>query len=201
MRLGIVRDRLTLMFIFSALAASGAAGVAQAAPVTDPHARGELGFAYDYVHSNAPPRSCGCFGLNGGSATFAWNVGKSGVALAGDVLVTQAGSIAGGNSNLTLSTFTGGVRYWPLVGRSRLQPFGEALVGLAHASGSLVTGGTTPNAGAAFAINLGGGLDWRTNSRISIRVVDADYLFTGFDNGGNNHQNNFRIGTGLVVHF
>jgi peptidoglycan-associated lipoprotein len=189
------------MFIFSVFAASGAAGVAQAAPVTDPHARGELGFAYDYVHSNAPPGSCGCFSLNGGSATFAWNMGKGGFALAGDVLVTQAGAIAGGNSNLTLSAYTGGVRYWPPVGHSRFQPFGEALVGLAHAGGPLVTGGTTSNAGAAFATNLGGGLDLRTSSRISIRVVDADYLFTGFDNGANNHQNNFRIGAGLVVHF
>jgi peptidoglycan-associated lipoprotein len=189
------------MFISSVIAASGVAGVAQAAPVTDPHVRGELGFAYDYVHSNAPPGSCGCFSLNGGSATFAWNLGKRGLALAGDVLVTQAGAIANGNSNLTLSTYTGGVRYWPLVGRSRLQPFGEALVGLAHASGSLVTGGPTSNADASFATNLGGGLDLRTSSRISIRVVDADYLFTGFDNGGNNHQNNIRIGAGLVVHF
>jgi hypothetical protein len=34
-----------------------------------------------------------------------------------------------------------------------------------------------------------------------VRLIEADYLLTTFDNGSNNHQNNLRIGAGVVVHF
>jgi peptidoglycan-associated lipoprotein len=33
--------------------------------------RAELALGYTYMHSNAPPCGCGCFNLNGGSATVA----------------------------------------------------------------------------------------------------------------------------------
>jgi hypothetical protein len=33
-----------------------------------------------------------------------------------------------------------------------------------------------------------------------VRLIDADYLLTTFDNGSNNHQNNLRISAGVVVH-
>ncbi|MGD0348576.1 MAG: cell envelope biogenesis protein OmpA, partial [Terracidiphilus sp.] len=86
---------------------------------------------------------------------------------------------------------------------SSLQPFGQVLVGIAHSSGTLVQGSNsaTTNPGAAFASNLGGGLDLNTTRRFSIRLFEADYLVTTFNNGTNNHQNNLRIGAGVVVHF
>lgn len=44
----------------------------------------------------------------------------------------------------------------------------------------------------------GGGFDWDYNSRITIRVFQADYLNTHtFGNG----QTNFRVSTGVVFHF
>ena len=46
-----------------------------------------------------------------------------------------------------------------------------------------------------------GGLDLRVNPRFSIRLVEADYLLTTFDNGSNNHQNNLRVSAGVVIHF
>ena len=36
--------------------------------------RGEAGFNYNYIRANAPPGQCGCFGFNGGSASFAYNL-------------------------------------------------------------------------------------------------------------------------------
>jgi hypothetical protein len=57
------------------------------------------------------------------------------------------------------------------------------------------------NAGAAFASNLGGGFDLNLNRRFSIRIIEADYLVTTFNNGANNHQNNTRISAGVVIHF
>ena len=38
------------------------------------------------------------------------------------------------------------------------------------------------------------------NPRFSVRLVEADYLLTTFDNGSNNHQNNLRISAGVVLH-
>jgi hypothetical protein len=89
------------------------------------------------------------------------------------------------------------------VGHSSLRPFGQVLAGVAHTSGTLVQGSNfaAANAGAAFAGNFGGGLDLHASRRFSIRLVEADYLLTTFDNGSNNHQNNLRISAGMVLHF
>jgi hypothetical protein len=96
-----------------------------------------------------------------------------------------------------------GGRYLPPLRHSSLQPFGQVLLGIAHSSGTLVQGSNpgAANAGAAFAANLGGGLDLRVTPRFSVRLVEADYLLTTFDNGSNNHQNNLRISAGVVIHF
>jgi hypothetical protein len=95
------------------------------------------------------------------------------------------------------------MRYLPRLGHASLQPFGQVLAGVAHSSGTLVQGSNpgAANAGAAFAGSFGGGLDLRATSRFSVRLVEADYLLTTFDNGTNNHQNNLRVSAGLVVHF
>jgi len=165
--------------------------------------RADLALDYSYLHSNAPPGGCGCFNLNGGSAAFAWPLGPGKFALAGDVTIAHAGTVSTSGDNLTLSTFTAGVRYLPPIKSRKFQPFGQVLLGLAHSSGTLVQGANpgAANAGAAFAGNFGGGLDLRLNPRFSIRLVEADYLLTTFDNGSNNHQNNLRISAGLVIRF
>jgi outer membrane immunogenic protein len=165
--------------------------------------RAELALDYNYVRSNAPPGDCECINLNGGSATFAWPVKPGRFALVGDVSITHAGGISSNGYDLTLSTFTVGGRYLPRLRRSSIQPFGQVLVGLAHSSGSLVQSPNPAgsNAGAAFAALVGGGLDLRVSHRFSIRLVEADYLVTTFDNGVNDHQNNLRISAGAVFHF
>jgi outer membrane immunogenic protein len=177
--------------------------VARAQAAEASKARPELAFGYSYVRSNAPPGGCTCFNQNGGSAEFAWPLKKPQFAVAGDVTVAHAGGIASGGYGLTMSTYTAGLRYVPKMGHSAIVPFGQVLVGLGHASGTLVTGPGTNvgNAGAAFASIVGGGVDWRLKGRWSIRLVEADYLLTTFDNGGNNHQNNLRINTGVAVRF
>jgi peptidoglycan-associated lipoprotein len=189
--------------IAPALAQSPDQAPAPAAPGSDKPLRAELALSYSYLRSNVPPGGCGCFNLNGGSATFAWPVKPGSFALAGDVTIAHAGAAASTGDSLTLSAFTAGARYLPKLGRSPVQPFGQALIGLAHSTGTLVQGANpaAANAGAAFAANLGGGLDLRANPRFSVRLIEADYLLTTFDNGTNNHQNNLRIGAGVVIHF
>ena len=155
------------------------------------------------MRSNAPPGGCGCFNLNGGSATFAWTLKQTPFALAGDVTFVHSGSVSTSGESLTLSTFTGGGRYQPRLAHLHLQPFGQLLVGFAHSSGSLVQGSNpgAATAGLAFAANVGGGLDLRTDRALSIRLVEANYLVTTFNNGSNNHQNILRIGAGLALRF
>jgi outer membrane immunogenic protein len=179
---------------------SGALAKAQQSPVDSTKPRPELALTYTFVHANAPPGGCGCFSLNGGSAEFAWPVGLRGLALAGDVIVGHTNSIGSSGASLTLSSFTTGVRYSPPLKRTRLQPFGEVLVGYSHISGSLTQLQTTSSSNG-FAANLGGGLDVHLNQRLSLRLIEADYLVTTFDNGINNHQNLLRVSTGIVLRF
>jgi len=202
MRLRINREFALLLTIAVASMCSALA-YAQAAPTTERTGRPEIALDYTYLRSNAPQGNCGCFNMNGGNGTFAWPLGSGKFALAGDVTVAHAGTVSTSGDNLTLSTFTAGVRYLPPMKSRSFQPFGQVLVGLAHSSGTLVQGANpgAANAGAAFAANFGGGLDLRVNPRFSIRLVEADYLLTTFDNGTNNHQNNLRISAGLVIHF
>jgi outer membrane immunogenic protein len=202
MRLRINREFAVLLTIAVASMCPALAH-AQAAPTTESAARPEIALDYTYLRSNAPQGSCGCFNMNGGNATFAWPLGSGKFALAGDVTIAHAGSVSTSGDNLTMSTFTAGVRYSPPMKTRLFQPFGQALAGLAHSSGTLVEGANpgAANAGAAFAGNFGGGLDVRVNPRFSIRLVEADYLLTTFDNGTNNHQNNLRTSAGLVIHF
>lgn len=194
---------LVLPLVAVSLRAAGAQNPVPPAPKAQPIPRAELAVDYSYLRSNAPPGGCGCFNMNGGGATFAWMVKPRKFALVGDVTVAHAGSISSNGYSLTLSTFTVGGRYLPHLSHSKLQPFGQVLAGVAFASGSLAkatTAGTSAGA-EAFAANAGGGVDLRIDHRFSIRLVEADYLATTFNNGGNNHQNMLRISSGLVVRF
>jgi peptidoglycan-associated lipoprotein len=176
---------------------------AQAETASKEAPRPELGLGYSYVRSNAPPGGCTCFNQNGGSLAFSWPLRNPQFALAGDITAVHAGGIASGGFGITMSTYTAGLKYVPKIGRSALEPFGQALIGLGHASGTLVNGpdSNVANAGKAFASIIGGGVDLRLQNGWTIRLAEADYLLTTFDNGGNNRQNNLRINTGVVVRF
>ncbi|MFZ0337309.1 MAG: hypothetical protein WAL45_04700 [Terracidiphilus sp.] len=204
-----IKTTFALFLLLPIAAVSARPALAQTStqlqPSTAPEmpSRAELALNYSYLHSNAPPSGCGCFNLNGGSADFAWAIKPGSWALVGDVVSGHAGNVAAPGYSITLTAFTAGVRYLPHVGHSSLIPFGQVLVGAAHSSGSLVQAPNagSGNAGAAFASNLGGGLDLRASRRFSIRLLEADYLLTTFDNGSNNHQNNLRISAGVVFRF
>ncbi len=201
MRLRI--NRTFVLFLTMAAVSASAAPAQDAAHATAQPFRYELALDYSYLHSNAPPGGCGCINLNGGGATFAWAMVPGKWDVVGDVVADHASNISAAGFGLTLSAYTAGVRYIPPFHISSLQPFGQVLVGFAHSSGTLVQAPNAgaANAGAAFASNLGGGLDLSVDHRFSIRIVEADYLVTTFNNGTDNHQNNTRISAGVVMHF
>jgi Outer membrane protein beta-barrel domain len=58
----------------------------------------------------------------------------------------------------------------------------------------------------AFAMSVGGGFDIRMTRKISLRPIQAEYLYTRFGNqcalavcSNNNNQNSFRLKSGIVV--
>lgn len=204
MRIRIIAQIASILTV-AVVSMCSASAHAQDAPAHESAGRPEIALDYTYLRSNAPPASCTCFNLFGGSATFAFplKLDKGQFALVGDITVAHANGISSGGYSLTPSTYTAGARYLPHVGRPPLQPFGQVLVGIVHSSGSLVNGGTAnvPNASAAFATNLGGGVDINTGSHINLRLLEADYLLTTVDNGKNNIQNNLRLSGGVVIRF
>jgi outer membrane immunogenic protein len=197
----ITRNSWTLLLM---IVASAALAEAQQPSVADIYkSRPELALTYTYLHANAPPGGCGCFSLNGGSAEFALPVGLRGFAVAGDATVGHTNSIGSSGSSLTLSSFTAGARYTPSLKRTRYQPFGQLLVGYGHINGSLVQNvqGQTTSSSNGFAANLGGGLDAHLSRRLSLRLIEADYLVTTFTNGVNDHQNLLRFSSGIILRF
>lgn len=161
---------------------------------------GDAAATYQWVHTNAGPGQCGCFGLNGGSISGSWNVrGPWSVVTDFSSLTATGAPMAG--SSLTLTSFLGGARFeLPMMRRSwihgahRVQPFAQILGGAAHAGGGAAGNGDGTN---RFAARAGGGLDVPVSRRFSVRA-QIDYYATTFANATNNHQNNLLIGAGVV---
>jgi outer membrane immunogenic protein len=198
MRLAV---RSSILLLAVAAISPGTAS-AQTQPSPDQSPRSEAALDFTYIHSNAPPGGCGCFNMTGGSASYAWQLKPERWTIVGDVTVGRSGGISSGNYTLTLSTFTAGMRYLIPTGEHALQPFGQALLGAAHGSGTLVEGNTPAAADqTVFAANLGGGLDLRASRHFAVRLIDANWLVTVFNNTDNNRQNNVRLSTGVVLRF
>lgn len=181
--------------------AQSATQPAAAAKDTSLHA--DLAFSYSYLRSNAPPGGCTCFNMNGFNISSAWPLKPGGFALASDLTFETVGNVSGSNYTLSFGTLTVGTRYLLPMHHSPFQPYAEALVGGAHASGTLSKPPNPLNNNAilAFAAIVGGGVDLRASRHFAWRIAEADYLPTTFDNGSNNHQNNFRLSTGAVIRF
>jgi hypothetical protein len=77
-------------------------------------------------------------------------------------------------------------------------PFIEFMAGGAH-GGSQLTGDTGKS---TFAMEAGGGIDVILLKNLAWRFVEADYLMTNFNGpflNATGRQNNFKVGTGLVL--
>jgi peptidoglycan-associated lipoprotein len=165
----------------------------------------QVGIAYNYLHTNAPPKGCGCFSMNGGNGSAAWRL-SSRFALSGEIGVTRATNVTPDGDDLTLTNFLFGPRFYILSGTSQpehfhhgLAPFAQVLAGGVHASGTL--SGNSSGSSNGFAFAAGGGLDESLSRHIALRLFQPEYLYTHIPNGSNNHQNNFSISSGLVIRF
>lgn len=162
--------------------------------------RMEIGANYSFVHTNAPPGSCGCFSMNGGAGWFAFDFAH-GMGFAGEVGSVHASDIDGTTAGLTITSYLAGPRYSRRLGRL-FTPFAQILLGGAHADGDLtfVRFGVAKPANS-FALAAGGGLDIGLTRHWAVRAAQVDYFLTRFSNGVNDHQNNLRFSAGVVYRF
>jgi opacity protein-like surface antigen len=178
--------------LLAVVALSGVSAHAQDTPKVDIFA------GYSYVRENPGTAGASSFNLNGGSASIAYNANSwlSGVADFGGY---HNGNILKSGVGGTLSTYLFGPRV-SYRHFGRITPFGEVLFGVAHASASIAGATASDN---AFAMTVGGGVDYKLTDRFAIRPVKVDYLMSRFSETGTggNTQNNLRVSTGIVFRF
>lgn len=111
------------------------------------------------------------------------------LAVEGNVTATFAPPVLK-NQDVKFVTYGGGPKVaWR---QRRWEPWMHGIFGGAHQNPQTAAGSRN-----AYAIQLGGGADYRWNPRISFRF-EADYVRTGFFGQG---QNNLLLAGGIVFHF
>jgi opacity protein-like surface antigen len=196
-----------------------AAGAAAAAPdsnganVATP--RVELFLGYSYLRAVPTLAEGNRFvWLNGGSTSIAFNFNRY-LGLVGDFAGFADSQLrVNGAASPGKVVDSSGSAYTYLFGprlsfrkHDRFTPFAQVLFGGVHASPVTISSdcsgaGCTPlPAENKFAMTAGGGLDIRVHRHIAIRVIQAEYLMTNFDDpstGQNATQNDVRLSAGIV---
>ena len=152
--------------------------------------------------------------LNGGSTSLAFNFNRY-FGIVGDfvgfndsrLLLTGAGPSANDQVDKgTVFTYMGGPRL--SFRHDRITPFVQVLAGGIHASELTISGCAAdctllPSANA-LALTAGGGLDIGIHHRLALRLIQAEYMMTRFDDlstGATANQNDMRLSTGLVLRY
>jgi outer membrane protein OmpA-like peptidoglycan-associated protein len=155
--------------------------------------------------------------LNGGSTSVAFNLNRY-FGIVGDfggynetrlLLATGNPPSAVGSAQSvqagTVFTYLGGPRL-SFRKFDRVTPFAQVLVGGIHASEESICKSCAPLLPVenALALTAGGGLDVRIHRRFAIRIVQAEYLMTRFEDlntGTKAMQNDIRLSSGIVLRF
>jgi hypothetical protein len=190
----ILREAIckVLLILAASVTATGALH-AQAKPAAEP-----IDLAFTFMSERSLRANTGQdFWMEGGSAELGVAI-SHGVGVALDFTGTHTSSIGSSGVPLVLETVTVGPRY-RLHAERHWSPYVQVLVGSATGMNSTFA---TPSGAVSninsFAIQPGGGLDYRYSRHVGIRVIDVGYLHTGLSNGGSNAQDIFRLGAGIV---
>jgi opacity protein-like surface antigen len=155
------------------------------------------------------------FNCAGGGGTFAYNI-SSMFGIAADLGGCRFfGNTLGLGEKITGNQFT--YLFGPRItfrSSSPFRPFfllnfGGDRISLSCKSSATAcvnaTGGNTYSKNA-FAMTVGGGFDIQLSKKISLRPIQAEYLYTRFGNqcalsvcNNNNNQNSFRLKSGIVM--
>jgi len=153
----------------------------------------EVTIGYSFLQANAPPGLCGCFSMNQGVGTFAYNV-RHGLGFVADVSGGHSNALSGTQQSISLITYLGGARYSWKLGRSRYTPYGEALFGESGETSNYVFAQSV----RGFAFMPAGGVKIRLSPHFGWNV-EAAWLHSDIPNNSNNRQNDIRIATGFTL--
>ncbi len=162
---------------------------------------GRLDLAVTYTGERSLKANTGeNFWMQGGSIQMGANVWH-GWGVAADVTGTHAGSIGSSGVPVSLVTTSFGPRYRWHADRT-LSLYGQALIGEANGFRSVFPAQAGAQSGSnSFALQTGGGIDYKLSDRVALRVLDAAWLRTQLPNSTDNGQNNLRLGAGVVICF
>jgi outer membrane protein OmpA-like peptidoglycan-associated protein/opacity protein-like surface antigen len=178
--------------------------------------KAELFVGYSYLRAvPAPADGNRMMWLNGGSTSIAFNFNRH-LGIVGDFggFDDSEFRIAGTGANPSRTVDSSGTAYTYLFGprlsfrsHERITPFAQVLFGGIHASEVTLDSGCTGGgctilpAENSFAMTAGGGLDINVHRHFAIRLIQAEYLMTRFDNsstGASASQNDIRLSSGVV---
>ena len=176
-----------------------------------------LGYSRFGTFSNNTVAGNRMIGLNGGSASIAFNFNRY-IGLVGDFggYDDSQVQLTGTGVNQPIVVNSSGTAYSYMFGPrfsfrndTRFTPFVQVLAGGIHASA--VTAANCAGTAcvvlpvqSSFAMTGGGGLDIRITRHVGIRAVQAEYMMTRFDSipaGGSSSQNDLRLSSGLLFSF
>ena len=159
----------------------------------------DASITFSELRANAPVGSCGCFWMAGGTGEISYPVWRNFSAVA-EIAGHTTGHIPNFNTGLSLVSGMGGVRL-RVPNHTRFQPFAHALFGGVHGFDSYFPApvGKLPTSyDTSFALAVGGGLDVTISKHVWIRALKADYNYSGLRNLQGDHQNQLRIGAGIL---
>jgi hypothetical protein len=147
--------------------------------------RWQLGIAASWVRFRSKIFNASAVGIKTSVAYFT----NDWFGLEGNITAVFAPPVAG-NEHVKLVIYGGGPKIaWR---QKNWEPWLHAIFGGAHLQPQ-----TAANGKNTYAIQAGGGADYRWNPRLSFRL-EADVIHTAFFNSS---QNNFQLAGGLVFHF
>ena len=182
----------------------------------------ELFLGYSYWRAVPYTNSNRIESMNGGSTSLAYNF-NSHWGLVGDFAGFRVDSlqfvafpgttpsrVVDASSNVFAAMFGPRLSFR---NHGRWTPFLQVLGGVAHADDVTLDNCTAPIYACtpllkenAFALTAGGGLDYRINHRIALRLFQAEYLLTRFHDPTSvtydrTFEHNVRLSTGIVIRF
>ncbi|HEY6347906.1 MAG TPA: outer membrane beta-barrel protein [Candidatus Angelobacter sp.] len=149
--------------------------------------KAEVFGGYSYVHTSVLGTG---FNFNGASGSIAFNP-KDWFGIVADFGGYHNGDF-GVSTNVITYLFGPKFAYRK---NARVTPYFQTLFGGAHVGASF---SGLSGSDSAFAMAIGGGIDAKIHPHVAIRVIQAEYLLTKFNDGSNNRQNNARISAGIV---
>jgi outer membrane protein OmpA-like peptidoglycan-associated protein len=206
-----------LMLAFNLRAQVAPAATRDSAGVNTNTPKAELFVGYSYLRAlPAPEAGNRLMWMNGGSVSIAYNLNHY-LGIVGDFgaytnsqILFQGGYVSTvdvDNPNVGALSYLFGPRI-SFRNHGRVTPYLQALFGDMHANEVTLSNCTFSctllPAQSTFAWTGGGGLDLRVHRHFALRIIQAEYLMTRFQDystGTSSSQNDMRLSSGVVFGF